>query len=130
MLVTLLLTVLALLAAVRASTTARTAADLGALAGAGRLVAGENACAAAESIIRANGAAMTGCRVAGSEVTVTTAVSSRMPGWPDAIAIARAGPPIQPTGPPTRRQPGKLPVRRPAMTSRRGPPPPRIGAIS
>ncbi|GAA4596267.1 secretion/DNA translocation related TadE-like protein [Actinoplanes octamycinicus] len=72
--------------------TARTAADLAALAAAGRAVEGpEVACAAARRYAAANGARMTSCEVTGWEVVVRTEVPVR---WvrAGATAAARAGP--------------------------------------
>lgn len=51
---------------------AQGAADLAALAGAGRVLEGaEPSCRAAERVARANSATLTGCRVVGSDVWVT-----------------------------------------------------------
>lgn len=81
-------------AMVRSHRIAQSAADLSALAGAQTQQEGGAACVAAERIARANAASMTGCRVAGSEVTVRVSVSG--PRWlgqtGDLVAEARAGP--------------------------------------
>lgn len=74
---------------------AQTAADLGALAGA-RFVVVESAsaCALAESIVEANGAAMDTCRIDGMDLIVAAAVpvAGAPPGIGPATATARAGP--------------------------------------
>ncbi|MFF5172759.1 Rv3654c family TadE-like protein [Micromonospora sp. NPDC000089] len=74
---------------------ARTAADFGALAGAGQAPRGaEPACAAAERLVAANQARLTGCRVDGLDVLVTAeVVVNPLPGLHRvAKAAARAGP--------------------------------------
>ncbi|NMO57182.1 helicase [Actinoplanes sp. TBRC 11911] len=74
---------------------ARAAADLGALAGAGRAIYGaEVACARAGQLVTANGGRLTGCTVTGLEVVVAVAVDVRpLPGLlRRATAAARAGP--------------------------------------
>ncbi|GAA3347411.1 flp pilus-assembly TadE/G-like family protein [Amorphoplanes nipponensis] len=74
---------------------ARTAADLGALAGAARAVEGsEAACARAERLAFANGARMTGCRLDGLEIVIEVRVAvTPLPGLTRyATAAARAGP--------------------------------------
>jgi len=74
---------------------ARTAADLGALAGAMQAVYGEPAaCARAERIVAANGGRMTACTVTGLEIVVRAEVDVRpLPGLVrHAQAAARAGP--------------------------------------
>jgi len=74
---------------------AQGAADLGALAGAGRAIEGEDAaCQRAGDIVSANGARLVGCRLDGFDLTVTAQVS---PAGVAAIAgtaraSARAGP--------------------------------------
>ena len=71
------------------------AADLGALAGAGRAVEGpEVACAEAGRFVVANGGRLIGCRVEGFDVVVTAEVVSRpLPGLSRPVsAAARAGP--------------------------------------
>jgi secretion/DNA translocation related TadE-like protein len=71
------------------------AADLGALAAVPRVVEGPGpACARAAEIVAANGARLLECRVAGFEVTVTTAVAATsLPAGPRlATATSRAGP--------------------------------------
>jgi len=71
---------------------AQSAADLSALAGAVRAVEGADAaCAAAERIVRANGARMLACRVDGLDVVITALVDGPS-GWGAAKASARAGP--------------------------------------
>jgi secretion/DNA translocation related TadE-like protein len=88
-------------AAVTASR-ARAAADLGALAGAGAILAAlgqepPRACAGAATVVARNGAVLTDCAVDGS-VNVTVEVSVRPPraldhlGLGPAVARARAGP--------------------------------------
>ncbi|XVV13061.1 Rv3654c family TadE-like protein [Actinoplanes sp. CA-131856] len=74
---------------------ARTAADLGALAGAAEAIYGEGvACARAGRFVAANGGRMTSCVVSGLEivvrVTVAVAPASGL-AW-QATAAARAGP--------------------------------------
>ncbi|WP_250002239.1 Rv3654c family TadE-like protein [Actinoplanes sp. M2I2] len=74
---------------------ARTAADLGALAGAAQAVFGpELACARAEQLVTANAGRMTACAVDGLEITVRAEVVVRaVPGLDRrAVATARAGP--------------------------------------
>ncbi|WP_082771808.1 Rv3654c family TadE-like protein [Actinoplanes sp. TFC3] len=69
---------------------ARTAADLGALAGAMRAVEGaEVACARAGEVVARNDAEMQACRVEGLEVVVAAKVSLVLG---DTSATARAGP--------------------------------------
>jgi secretion/DNA translocation related TadE-like protein len=71
------------------------AADLGALAAVPRVLEGpEPACARAAEIVAANAARLLECRVAGFEVTVTTAVpATSLPAGPRlATATSRAGP--------------------------------------
>jgi secretion/DNA translocation related TadE-like protein len=73
---------------------AQSAADLAALAGAQATVGGRDACAAAETIARANRARLTDCELLGSDVLVQVSRSVR-PGWGlmfDLVATARAGP--------------------------------------
>jgi secretion/DNA translocation related TadE-like protein len=71
---------------------AETAADLGALAGAARILQGEAAaCARAAEVVEANHGAITSCTADGLDLLVQTAVP--VPGWGDAAtAKARAGP--------------------------------------
>jgi len=74
---------------------ARTAADLGALAGAGQAIYGESvACRRAEQIVTANGGRMTACAVDGLEIVVGAAVEVHpLPGLTRrAEQAARAGP--------------------------------------
>jgi secretion/DNA translocation related TadE-like protein len=74
---------------------ARVAADLGALAGAGQAIYGEQvACARAARYVAANRGRMTSCRVDGLEVVVRAEVTVRpLPGLVrSAEAAARAGP--------------------------------------
>jgi secretion/DNA translocation related TadE-like protein len=77
-----------------ASTHARTAADLGSLAGASALQDGASpgrACAVAREVARANGAAVQVCAVAGTDVELRVMVAARL--WPQpATGRARAGP--------------------------------------
>jgi secretion/DNA translocation related TadE-like protein len=68
---------------------AASAADLSALAGARHVLDG-TACDVAQSVARAQSAVLTGCAVAGSEVTVVAAV--KVPGLGTAQARATAGP--------------------------------------
>lgn len=94
----LLLLVGAALAVVAAMVTAhrsaQAAADLAALAGATAGADGGDPCGAAAGVATANGARLTGCSVAGSDVTVLVEV--RGPHWlgqrHDFSAEARAGP--------------------------------------
>ena len=74
---------------------ARAAADLGALAGAGRAIYGmEVACGRAQRLVTVNGGRLTGCSVTGLEVVITVEVDVRpLPGVARrATAAARAGP--------------------------------------
>ncbi|WP_250029180.1 Rv3654c family TadE-like protein [Paractinoplanes maris] len=74
---------------------ARTAADLGALAGAAQTIFGqEHACARAQQFVIANQARMTSCVVEGLDITVRAEVVVRaVPGLDrHAIATSRAGP--------------------------------------
>lgn len=74
---------------------ARTAADLGALAGAMRAIEGpRSACARAAAVAAANGARLTHCAVDGLEVTVTAEVPAPPVTGPNKVATAsaRAGP--------------------------------------
>jgi secretion/DNA translocation related TadE-like protein len=72
--------------------TARNAADLAALAAAGRAIEGAGpACAAAARYAEANGAHLTSCEVTGLEVTVRTEAPVRSLSV-TATAAARAGP--------------------------------------
>jgi len=80
---------------------ARTAADLGALAGAMQAVYGESAaCERAARIVAANGGRMTSCTVSGLEIVVRAEVEVRpMPALVrHAQAAARAGPVYAPGG--------------------------------
>jgi secretion/DNA translocation related TadE-like protein len=80
---------------------ARTAADLGALAGASRAIEGSAAaCARAAQLVAANGARMTACRVEGLEIIVAAEVLvTPVPGLTrHATAAARAGPVTAPAG--------------------------------
>lgn len=81
-------------AMVTAHRSAQAAADLAALAGAGAIQEGGDACAAAGSVAVANDARLIGCTVAGDDVTVEVKV--RGPRWlgqpHDLSAQARAGP--------------------------------------
>ena len=74
---------------------ARTAADLGALAGAMRAIEGQQvACARAAELVSANGGRMSGCRLEGLEIVVEAEMSvTPLPGLETkASAAARAGP--------------------------------------
>lgn len=74
---------------------ARTAADLGALAGARWALWGADvACPEAAAIVHANGGRLTGCRVVGVDLIVGVEVPVMpLPGWTrTAYAEARAGP--------------------------------------
>ncbi|BCJ52841.1 hypothetical protein Asp14428_43160 [Actinoplanes sp. NBRC 14428] len=74
---------------------ARTAADLGALAGAMRAIEGErSACARAAELVAANGARLLSCRLEGMEIVVEVATPvTPLPGLTlRATAAARAGP--------------------------------------
>lgn len=80
---------------------ARTAADLGALAGAARAVEGaEAACGRAAQLASANGARMVSCRLDGWEIVVVVQVGvTPLPGLTrTATAAARAGPVSIPAG--------------------------------
>ncbi len=80
--------------AVLAAQRAGTAADLGALAGAARVLDGaEPACARAAQVVAANGATMTGCEVLGLDLRVQTGVAVSLgPIGGQASGRARAGP--------------------------------------
>ncbi|WP_246081746.1 Rv3654c family TadE-like protein [Nocardioides litoris] len=73
---------------------AQAAADLAAVAGARSVADGDDACAAAAGLARANGATLTGCTTDGRDVRVTVRVTG--PRWlglrADLDAEARAGP--------------------------------------
>lgn len=74
---------------------ARVAADFGALAGAGRTLAGEQvACASADEVVRANGARLTDCRLDGPDAVVTAEVTvTPAPGLTRVATVtSRAGP--------------------------------------
>ena len=74
---------------------ARTAADLGALAGAVRVIHGAPvACAEAERLVMANNGVLTSCQVRGLEIVISVEVTvTPMPGLSRrAHAAARAGP--------------------------------------
>jgi secretion/DNA translocation related TadE-like protein len=80
---------------------ARTAADLGALAGAARAVEGAAAaCGRAGQLVHANQARLTACRVDGLEIVVEVQVTvTPLPGLVRyASAAARAGPVSMPAG--------------------------------
>lgn len=83
-------------AAVVARHRAGSAADLAALAAAGRAVIGDaSACSAADDVAQANAAELTGCRIgAGSVVAVEVRVPVRLGplGVHAAVGRARAGP--------------------------------------
>lgn len=72
------------------------AADLAALAGAGALQRGADACAAARATASRNAAALASCAVSGEEVVVTAAIRSELLGrlarTVSLSASARAGP--------------------------------------
>lgn len=93
---------LVLVVAVVASHRARLAADLGALAGASALQRGDGvtaACARAAGVVIANRARVGSCSVDGANLTLSVDVAA--PGWGSpAVARARAGPAITPSGPP------------------------------
>ncbi|PZG01308.1 Rv3654c family TadE-like protein [Micromonospora deserti] len=74
---------------------ARVAADFGALAGAGRALAGEPAaCGLAAEIVAVNGGRLLACRLDGLDVLVTAEVAvAPLPGLARTVtATARAGP--------------------------------------
>lgn len=74
---------------------AQAAADLGALAAAGRIaLGGDAACASAASIARRMGAAIASCAVDGLDVVVSVDVAAELGRWGvgTARAAARAGP--------------------------------------
>ncbi|MGN0102281.1 MAG: Rv3654c family TadE-like protein [Dietzia sp.] len=77
-----------------AAHSARSAADLSALAGAHALRAGEDPCAVASGIAGANRATLASCRVDGLDVVTRAAVSIDLGvlGARSASAVARAGP--------------------------------------
>lgn len=80
---------------------ARTAADLGALAGAARAVEGEgSACARARQLAGENQARLTSCRLEGWEIVIAAEVTvTPLPGLTrQATATARAGPVAVPVG--------------------------------
>ena len=72
------------------------AADLAALAGAGALQRGADACTAARASAGRNGAELTSCTVSGEQVLVTAAIRTELLGRLDRTvtlqATARAGP--------------------------------------
>lgn len=88
--------VTALMQAQAAAGRARLSADLAALGGATALssiVAPADPCSVARRVAEANGAALTGCTVAGEDVTVWVAVGVNVLGvGRTATAAARAGP--------------------------------------
>lgn len=90
----LTLAVLLIARAAVAGHTARSAADLAALAGAHAVREGGDACATASGIASANGAAMPVCTVDGHDVVVGTEVRVDLGlfGARSASAVARAGP--------------------------------------
>jgi secretion/DNA translocation related TadE-like protein len=80
---------------------ARTAADLGALAGAMRAIEGRDvACARAARLVAANGGRITSCRLDGLDLIVEVQVTvTPFPGLTrHATAAARAGPITAPVG--------------------------------
>ena len=87
-------------AMVAAHRSAQAAADLAALAGATAARDGGDPCATATSVAADNGARLTRCSTAGSEITVEVEV--RGPRWlgqtHDLAAAARAGPADVPVG--------------------------------
>lgn len=95
-LVVLLVGGLTLVSAAHASTRARTAADLGALAGAMQLVRpdGADPCASAAAVVRANGGALLECRATGQVLDVRASVPAGWPGLGAATARSRAGPQV------------------------------------
>ncbi len=92
----------AVLSVVDARVRVSAAADLGALAGAVEVLAGPTrACAAARSVVAANGAGLQSCQVQGVTVRVRV-VRNAVPGWsrirvPPVTARARAA--LMPGGP-------------------------------
>ncbi|MDZ5622563.1 Rv3654c family TadE-like protein [Nocardioides sp. HM23] len=86
-------------AMIAAHRSAQAAADLAALAGAVAARDGDDPCAAAGSVAAANGARLTRCTTAGTEVTVEVVAPG--PRWlgqtHDLAATARAGPAEVPT---------------------------------
>lgn len=56
---------------------ARVAADLAAVAGATAHARGEDACPVAGEVVGRNGASISGCEVAGADVTVTASLRGR-----------------------------------------------------
>lgn len=86
-------------AAVGTHRRAEAAADLAALAGAQAVQSGDDGCAAARRIARANGARLDRCLLLGFDVVVTVRVAGPALAGGDALlARARAGP-DQPGGP-------------------------------
>lgn len=81
-------------ALVTAHRQAQSAADLAALAGAGALVRGDDACLAAHRVAQRNRASLTACRVSGTDVVVGVHVRTRgLAGRAHELeARARAGP--------------------------------------
>jgi secretion/DNA translocation related TadE-like protein len=80
---------------------ARTAADLGALAGAVRAIEGRDAaCARAAQLVAANGGRTRSCRLDGLDVVLEVEVTvTPLPGLTrSATAVARAGPITAPVG--------------------------------
>ncbi len=81
--------------AISAAHSARSAADLAALAGAAQVVRGEplGACAAAARLARANGASISSCSVEPDGSVVVAVMVTISPRWGQtAHAVARAGP--------------------------------------
>jgi secretion/DNA translocation related TadE-like protein len=76
---------------------AQTAADLGALAGAARVLHGpQAACARAGAFVAANGGRLRGCQADGLDLQISVEVTARAPGLPGLSPVvgasARAGP--------------------------------------
>ena len=68
-------------ALVRSHRSAQSAADLAALAGAAAAQRGDDACAVAAALARANAAALVTCRVLGDDVARATSRSPGRGGW-------------------------------------------------
>lgn len=134
---TLGLTCVLAVSATAARHRAQAAADLAALAGARYAALGPaTACAQAATVVRDNGATLTGCHLDGLDlvVDVSVPVAGAPAGLDTATATARAGPvtiqpppvhprpPVPPRPPPVRPQSKPPPVRPPSAVP---PPPPR-----
>ncbi len=101
LLVTVALATVGVVGIVAAHRTAQSAADLAALAGAGALQRGGDACAQAARVAGRNATDLRSCQVEGWVVSVVVvANTARLPGGVlDLEARGRAGPALSPPGP-------------------------------